>query len=177
MPSTMRTSGTIRADSGSVPPTPLRATLSGLFVPQAGMEAGDSAAKPGGGGSEDRYKQEAGAPSQATGAPAAGKGEAATVCPSPSIEAVPARAAAGAGFRLRGHNFSPRCGQLTPLRDVGIFFHQDGKTWKLAILGADRARTFDTRLRVPKDAEPGRATVSANVRSGERAQTRFVVLR
>jgi hypothetical protein len=148
----------------------LRSTLSGLFVPQAGMEAGGSAAKPESDGSEARYRQGAGAPSQAAG-------EAATACPSPSIEAVPARAAAGAKFRLRGHDFSSGCDGFTPARDVGIFFRQDGKTWRLVTLDADHALTLDTNLRVPQNAEPGRATVLANVRSGEPVETRFVVLR
>ena len=47
----------------------LRTTLSGLFVPQAGLETGGSAAKPESGGSEDRYRQEAGVASQAAGHP------------------------------------------------------------------------------------------------------------
>jgi hypothetical protein len=148
----------------------LRSTLSGLFVPQAGMEAGGSAAKPESDGSEARYKQGAEAPSQAVG-------EAATACPSLSIEAVPARAAAGAKFRLRGHDFSSGCDGIAPARDVGSFFRQDGKTRKLTTLDADHALTFDTALRVPKDAEPGRATVLTIVRSGERVEERFVVLR
>ena len=105
----------------------MRATLSGLFVPQAGPEAGGSAAKPEG-GSEARYKQEAGVASQDAGAPAAGEQEAATGCSSPSIKAVPARAARGDQFRLLGHSFSSGCHKTTPARDVGIFFRQDGKT-------------------------------------------------
>ena len=147
----------------------MRTTLSGLFVPQAGLETGGSAAKPESGGSEDRYKQEA------AGGPAAG--EAVTACPSPSIEAVPARAAAGAAFRLRGNNFSSGCDSTAPARDVEIFFRQAGKTRKLATLDADRDLAFDTNLRVPEDAGPGRATVLARASSGEPVETRFVVLR
>jgi hypothetical protein len=153
----------------------LRSTLSGLVVPQAGLEAGGSAAKPESGVSENRYKQEAGAPSQAAKAPAADEGGAA--CPSPSIETVPARAAAGAKFRLHGHNFSSGCDAATPARDVGIFFRQDGKTWKLATLDADHSLAFDARLRVPAGAEPGPAKVRAIFRSGELVEERFVVFR
>jgi hypothetical protein len=155
----------------------MRTTLSDLFVPQeAGLEAGGSAEKPEG-GSEARYKQEPEAASQEdAGAPAAGEPEAATDCTSPSIKAVPARAAAGAKFRLRGHDFSSGCDGVTPARDVGIFFRQDGETWKLATLDADRSLTFDTRLRVPENAGPGRATLLASTRSGEHTETRFLVL-
>jgi hypothetical protein len=151
----------------------MRTTLFDLFVsgPQAGSE---SAAKPGIGGSEDRLEKEAGAPSYATGA---GKGGGATACPSPSIEATPARAARGAGFRLRGRDFSSGCDVLTPARRIKIFLRQGGKTWRLATLDADHALTLDTNLRVPQNAGPGRATVLANVRSGEPVETRFVVLR
>jgi hypothetical protein len=144
----------------------MRTTLSGLFVSgqKAGPGAAGSAAKPEGGGSEDRYKQGAGVASQAT------------ACPSPSIETVPARAAAGAEFRLRGHDFSSGCDRVTPAQGVTILFRQDGKTWKLTALDADRDLAFDTRLRVPKNAGPGRAIVLATTRSGERAKERFVAL-
>jgi hypothetical protein len=156
----------------------LRTTLSGPFAPspQAGSEAG-SAAKPESGASEDRYKQEAGVASQAAEAPAADQGEAATTCPSPSIESVPARAAAGAKFRLRGHDFSSGCSKGTPSSGVTILFRQDGRTWRLAILDANRDLTFEAGLRVPAGAEPGLAKVQAVLRSGDRAEDRFVVLR
>ena len=155
----------------------MRATLSGLFVPQAGMEAGGSAAKSEGGGSGDRYGQGAEVAPQDAGAPVAGNGEAARACPSPSVEAVPARAAAGAKFRLSGHAFSSGCDGGSPAQDVEILFRQDGETWRLATLDADRALTFSTRLRVPESAEPGRATVLVNTSSGEPAETHFLVLR
>jgi hypothetical protein len=155
----------------------LRTTRSGPFVPgpQAGSEAG-SAAKPESGGSEDRYKLEAGVASQDAGASAAGEREAATACPSPSIKTVPARAAAGAKFRLRGHTFSSGCDGVTPAHGVTILFRQDGKTWKLATLDANRNLAFDTRLRVPKNARPCRSTVLADTRCGECVETRFLVL-
>jgi hypothetical protein len=151
----------------------LRTTLSGLFAP--GPHAG-SAAKPGSGASEDRYKQE-GMASQGAGAPATGEPEAATACSPPSIEAVPARAEAGAQFRLRGHDFSSGCDRGKPSRGVMILFRQDGRTWRLATLDADRDLALDVRLRVPSGAEPGPARVRAVPRSGERAEERFLVLR
>ena len=115
--------------------------------------------------------------SQAAGAPAAGEPEAATTCSSPSIEAVPARAAAGAKFRLHGHDFSSGCGGGTPSSGVKILFRQDGRTWRLTTLDADRNLAFEAGLRVPAGAEPGLAKVQAVLRSGERAEERFVVLR
>ena len=150
----------------------LRNTLSGPFAPgfRAGSEAG-SAAKPESGASQDRHKQEA------AGAPTADQGEAATACSPASIEAVPARAAAGAKFRLRGHGFSSGCGGGAPSRDVAILFLQDGRTWKLKTLDADRNMAFEAGLRVPAGAEPGPARVQAILRSGERTEERFIVLR
>jgi hypothetical protein len=155
----------------------LRTTLSGPLAPgpQAGSEAG-SAAKPQSGASEARYKQEAGVASQGAEAPAADQEEAATTCSSPSIEAVPARAAAGAKFRLHGHDFSD-CGGGTPSSGVAILFRQDGETWRLVTLDANRNLAFEAGLRVPAGAEPGPAKVQAVPRSGERAEERFVVLR
>jgi hypothetical protein len=152
----------------------LRTTLTGLFVPRAGLEAKGSAAKPEGGGSEDRYKQGSEVAPQNAGAPAAGEPEAA--CPSPSIEAVPSLAASGAKFRLRGHDFSSGCDKATPARGVRIYLRQGGKTWRLATLDADRDLEFDTTLRVPGDAVPGRTTLLAITKSGVRAEERFVVL-
>jgi len=156
----------------------LRTMLSDPFAPgpQAGSEAG-SAAKSESGASEDRYKQEAGVASQATEAPAAGAPEAATSCSSPSIETVPARAASGTKFRLHGHDFSSDCGGGTPSSGVTLLFRQDGRTWRLATLDADRNLAFEAGLRVPTSAEPGLAKVQAVLPSGDRAEDRFVVLR
>jgi hypothetical protein len=155
----------------------LRTLLSGPFAPgpQAGPAAG-SAAKPEGGASEDRYKQGAGVASQAERAPSASRGEAAAPCSPASIEAVPTRAAAGAKFRLLGHDFSSGCGGGQPSRDVTILFLQDGRTWRLTTLEADRNTDFEVGLRVPAGAEPGRARVQAVLHSGERTEERYVVL-
>ena len=157
-------------------PTP-RTTVSGPFAPgtQAGSDAG-SAARPESGASEARYKQEAGMASQAAEAPAADQGEAATTCSSPSIEVVPARAAAGAKFRLHGHDFASGCSGGTPSSGVTILFRQDSRTWRLKTLDANRNLAFDTRLRVPKNARPCRSTVLADTRCGECVETRFLVL-
>ena len=152
----------------------LRTTLSGPLAPQAGSEAG-SAAKPESHASQDRYEQGARVAPQEAGAPAAGKPEAATACP--SIEAEPPRAVAGAKFRLRGHDFSSHCEGGKPSSDVKIVFRQDGRAYKLATLDADRDLAFEAVLRVPAGAEPGPAKVQAVLRSGGRAEERFVVLR
>ena len=159
----------------------VRATLSDFFVSsdQTGSEAGGSAARPEIGASQDRATQEEGAPSQAAGASAAMEDEGAFGCPSPSVRANPARAAAGETFRLSGHDFSSDCGGVgtSPARGIEIYFLQAGETWPLATLDADRNLTFDTRLRVPAGAEAGRATVRATTRSGEHVERRFLVLR
>jgi hypothetical protein len=150
----------------------LRSTLSSPFTTgfQAGPEAG-SAAKPEGNASGDRYKQE-----EAAGAPAADQGEAARACSPPSIEALPASAAAGEKFRLRGQGLSPGCVGSTPSREVRILFRQDGRTWSLTTLTADSDAAFEARLRVPASAEPGPAKVQAVSPSGKRAEERLTVL-
>ncbi|MBA2712728.1 MAG: hypothetical protein H0U55_04115, partial [Rubrobacteraceae bacterium] len=93
----------------------VRTTLSNFLAPgeQTSSEAGGSAARPESDGS-DRYKQEAGVASTAAGASAAGEGEGAIGCPAPTIEAEPARGAAGAKFRLSGYDFSSGCDRATP---------------------------------------------------------------
>jgi hypothetical protein len=60
---------------------------------------------------------------------------------------------------------------------VTILFRQDDRTWRLTTLDADRNLAFEAGLRVPAGAEPGRAKVQAVLRSGDRAEERFVVLR
>jgi hypothetical protein len=153
----------------------VRETLSDLFVSgqaassggAAVSESGESAARrESGGTAADRPESGGGASAQAG----------ATGCPAPSLEAEPARAAQGAKFRLHGAGFSPGCDRIRPAHDVRIDFRQDGKTWKLATVDADRSLTFGAKLRVPAGARPGWATVRATTRSGERAEERFVVL-
>ena len=159
----------------------VRTTLSDLFVSshQTSSEAGDSAARPESGVPEENASQETGVASKAAGASAGGEGKGAIGCPDPAIEVKPARGAAGTKFRLGGHNFSSGCDRvrITPARGVRIYFLQSGKTWRLSTLDADRGLTFETRLIVPVDAEPGPATLRATTRSGEPVEERFVVLR
>ena len=169
----------------------------------AASEAGDSAARPepqqaaagpgssrssvaGGSRSEDQPMSGGGGSvaSQSSMAESGGSATAeagATGCPSPFLEAEPAQAAQGAKFRLRGNNFSSGCGEnvrrIRPAQDVRVTFRQDGQTWTLATVDADRNLTFDARLRVPADAEPGLATVRATPRSGGPVEERFLVLR
>jgi hypothetical protein len=158
----------------------VRATLSDLFVSgeaassghqaEDGSEAGGSAARPEGGGPEDAGS------SVASGAKASSADEV-TGCPSPSLEAEPARAAPEAKFRLHGAGFSSGCDKIRPASDIRIGFRQDGKTWKLATVDADRDLTFDARLRVPAGARLEQATVRATTRSGELVEEHFVVSR
>ena len=133
----------------------------------AGGSRGEDRPKSGGGGSV--------AP-QSSKAKSVIAGAGATGCPSPSLEAEPARAAPGAKFRLRGSGFSSGCDEIRPAQGVRVTFRQGGKTWTLATVDADRNLTFDAALRVPVGAEPGRATLRATPRSGERAEERFVAL-
>ncbi len=177
----------------------VRETLSDPFFPgQAADSGGDaalsedagSAARPESGGSVARPAQESRAgpePSQAsvTGGsrdedtPESGGGPASAAavgCPSPYLEAEPARAAPGASFRLRGNNFSSGCEEIKPARGIRLDFRQGGKTWKLGTVDADRRLAFDARLRVPAGARPGRAAVRATTRSGEPVEERFLVL-
>ncbi len=100
----------------------------------------------------------------------------ATGCPAPYLGVEPARVAPGATLRLLGKNFTADCDRIRPAQDVRIYFSQDGKTWRLATVDADRRLAFEVRLRIPEGAEPGRATVRATTPSGERTEERFEVL-
>ena len=55
-------------------------------------------------------------------------------------------------------------------------FRQDGGTWSLTSVDVDCDLAFETGLRVPVGATPGRATVRAILRSGEPVEERFVAL-
>ena len=157
----------------------LRSTFPDFIAPgdQSSSGTGGSAARPEGDGTRDRHEQEAGVASQAAGASAGSADERATGCPHPALEAEPARGAAGAKFRLNGHDFSSGCHKNIPARGVMIYFLQSGKTWKLETLDADRNLTFGTRLIVPSSARPGPATVRATTRHGEAVEDHFLVLR
>ncbi len=129
------------------------------------------------GGSRDEDMPESGGGPAASQSSMAGSASAAAVgCPSPYLEAEPARAAPGASFRLRGNNFSSGCEEIKPARGIRLDFRQGGRTWKLGTVDADRRLAFDARLRVPAGARPGRAAVRATTRSGEPVEERFLVL-
>ena len=178
----------------------VRGSLSDLFFSgQAsssgaggGAQAGGSASRPESGGSDGRSGPESGVAPQAASsgaqdvptsgasgsAAAAGSASAAAVgCPAPYLEVEPARAAPGAPFRLRGHNFTSGCERIKPAKGIRIDFRQDGATWRLTSVDAARDLAFNARLRVPEGAGPGRAVVRATTRSGEPVEKRFVVLR
>jgi len=167
----------------------VRGTLSDLFVSggasKSGQQAGagGSATRPESGGTEDAGSSvasgaQASSAEGASGPPmmAQSSGEA-TSCPSPSLEADPARAAPRATFQLRGHGFSSGCDKVRPAQDIRIDFRQGERTWRLTNVDADRQLTFDARVRVPAGAKSGQATVRATTRSGELVKERFIVLR
>ena len=182
----------------------VRGSLSDLFFSEqatssgagGGAQEGGSAARPESGGSDGRSGPEADVAPQAASsgaqdfaesgasgsAAAAGSASAAAGaavgCPGPYLEVEPARAAPGASFRLHGHNFSAGCEgiRIKPAKGIRIYFLQGGRTWRMANVDADRDLAFAIRLRVPADAEPGRATVRATIRSGEPVEKRLLVL-
>lgn len=98
-------------------------------------------------------------------------------CAPPTIQAKPERAASAETFRLRGGPFgSGDCGDPgKPLRNIPIDFRQGGKTWHLATVDAGSDYTFDVKVRVPADAKPGAAVVTATSSVGEKKQ-RFRIL-
>jgi hypothetical protein len=85
----------------------------------------------------------------------------------PSAE--PSRAAPGETFRLHGGGFRDGCNDTgwpslrePAQRDIRVEMRQGGRTWTLAsglAAGGPPDYAIDLRLRVPSDAEPGRATV------------------
>ncbi len=92
-------------------------------------------------------------------------------CAGPSLEVEPARAAPGEPFQVRGENFFKGCDDTgsdeteKPRRNVRVVFVQGDQRWKLATVDANRNFAFDAKLKVPADAAPGRAVVSAKLRS------------
>lgn len=167
----------------------VRGTLSDLIVSEEASNSGQQAGAGGSAARPERGGQEDAGSSVARGAQAS-SGEAAseepmkaessgqaTGCPSPSVEAAPARVAPGATFRLHGAGFSTACDESKPEQGIRIDFSQGGRIWKLATVEADSQLTFDARMRVPAGARAGQATVLATTRSGEHAKERFIVLR
>ncbi len=89
-------------------------------------------------------------------------------CAAPMIEVEPTHAAPGGEFRVHGEAFGRGCDDVGPVFDpskpvqnIRIVFHQGSREWELATVDADRRLELDARLRVPPDAEPGRASVTA----------------
>lgn len=82
----------------------------------------------------------------------------------PTVE--PPQAAPGKNFVLSGGGFGGGCDDSNapfrpdpPEQDVRIGMRQDGKTWHLATVDADEDYKVEATLKVPNDAEPGRAIV------------------
>ena len=159
----------------------VRGTLSDLIVSEeasnSGQQAGAGgpAARPESGGTEDAGSSVARGASESQETQMSA--DEATGCPSPSLEAEPARAAPGATFRLHGAGFSTACDDSKPAQRIRIDFRQGVRTWKLATVDADGQLTFDARMRVPAGARAGQATVRATTRTGEHVKERFIVLR
>lgn len=133
----------------------VRGTVSGWF------EAGGSGAA--GGASESGG---ADSPKQGvTGGDSASESEAG--CVSPVIRAEPRRAEPGERFTLHGDGFFIGCNDTgryereSPDREIRIELRQGEKTWRLAAVEAREDYSFEERLKVPADASPGRAVVSA----------------
>lgn len=100
------------------------------------------------------------------------------ICSGPYIRANPAQAAPAGTFRLQGRIFSTSLScedSGKPLHNIPIGFRQDGETWRLATVDAAADYTFDVKVRVPADAKPGAAVVTATSSVGEKKQ-RFRVL-
>ena len=89
-------------------------------------------------------------------------------CAAPMIEIEPHRAPPGGAVRVYGEAFGRGCDDVgpvlessEPLRGVRLVFRQDSRNWTLANVDADLRLSFDARVRVPEDAELGRAAVRA----------------
>ena len=67
--------------------------------------------------------------------------------------------AGSVGGELEGARFEPRT-------DITIELRQGSKTWGLVSLDADRESAFREKIRLPEDAVPGRATVTADGNQG-----------
>ena len=85
-------------------------------------------------------------------------------CAAPMIEVEPHRAAPGEAFRVHGEAFGRGCDDVgpilddpKPMHDIRLVLRQGSREWGVATVDADRRLFFDARLRVPTDAESGRA--------------------
>lgn len=106
--------------------------------------------------------------------PLAGPAEAS--CAAPDISATPSSAPAGSTILVTGKHFASGCNDAIacqvgqpcptpppspPSRNIDITFVQDGRTWHLARVNADDRYRFAAEVRVPDDADPGRARIVA----------------
>ena len=161
----------------------------GAGVAESGQQGAADVAEP----TQPSLAMESGAP------PSTGSGSSAAACasPEPTLEARPAGGAPGDEFSIRGRYFiagfsvcddtgsgSPAAAQAVPARDVRVEFVQGKRTWELGSVEADKGSRIATKLEVPVDAKPGRATVRATYGQGSpdatygriSAEARFSVL-
>ena len=103
-------------------------------------------------------------------------------CAAPMIEVESPQAAPGGEFRVHGEAFGRGCDDVGPVLDpskpvqnIRLVFHQGSREWELATVDADRRLEFDVRLRVPTDAESGRASVIAADVPDASAESFFVL--
>ncbi len=88
-------------------------------------------------------------------------------CAAPMIEVEPRRAAPGGTFRVRGEAFGtcddtgPLLDASKPMRNIRLILRRGSWEREVATVDADRRLSFDARLRVPAESEPGRACVVA----------------
>lgn len=81
----------------------------------------------------------------------------------------PSRASPGETFRLHGGGFRDGCNDTNlpflkepPQQDIRVEMRQGGRSWTLAsglAAGGPPDYTLDVKLKVPADAEPGRAVI------------------
>ncbi len=87
------------------------------------------------------------------------------------MEVSPKRVAPGDTFALEGTNFFSGCGDVIidgepvdeerPKQDVEIVLRQGSRDWDLGTVNAKKDYSIATKLRVPENARPGKATVRA----------------
>jgi hypothetical protein len=143
-----------------------------------GSAAGGSAMEENRGGAGDVAERGAPTPKAMESGASAASVEGACASPAPILEARPARGAPGDEFGIRGRYFvagfsacddtgsgSPAA-QTVPARDVRVEFLQGGRTWELGSVPADKGSRIASKLKVPADARPGRATVRATYGQG-----------
>lgn len=138
------------------------------------------------GGTDDVAERETPSSMAAESGVSSTSAEAACFSPEAILEAQPSRGAPGDEFSIRGKNFVADLGYCddNPARNVRVEFLQDGKTWKLGSVEADKGLRIAAKLEVPAGAGPGRATVRATYGQGPpeapygrvSAEARFSVL-